>query len=266
MIIARYYKASAMLGALFLLLLSSYAIVRADSPPAHKFDEFGDIQASDLIARLDNLAIHLQEEPAATAFLIVYRSRRDLPGLSNRYAHRMKSYLVDTRGLTAARVITVDGGIAGCLVQELWIVPPGAAPPPRLDATFDTHQPPAYKFDEHHYSSPREQDEMTYWRQPPDELLAYLEAFAIELRKNPRSYGYLIAYRSAKRDRPSAARSMLQTEKNFLVKKLGVKPSQIKTVDGGTRGWRTMELWIAESIDDVPMITSYRYVPRKRRR
>ena len=189
-----------------------------------------------------------------------------MPGLSNRYAHRMKDYLTNTRGVAADRVVTVDGGIAGCLTQELWIVSPGGAPKPRPDAYFDSYQPPAYKFDEHNYGSPDEPDGIVYWREPPDELLGYLEAFATELQKNPKSYGYLIAYRSAKRDRPRVARVMLQTESNFLVKKLGVKKSQVKTIDGGTRDWRTMELWIGKSIDDVPIITSYRYVPRKRRR
>jgi hypothetical protein len=94
------------------LQLSSSTDAQTSNSAARKFDEFGDIQASDLIARLDNLAVTLANEPNSKAFLIVYRTRRDLPGLSNRYAHRMKSYLVDTRGISPERVITVDGGIA----------------------------------------------------------------------------------------------------------------------------------------------------------
>jgi len=244
----------------------SFVFAQTDSPLARKFDEFGDIQASDLIARLDNLAIQLQNEPNARGFLIVYRERRDLPGLSNRYAHRMKDYLVNTRGVSAERVVTVDGGIAGCLTQELWVVSPGGAPQPRPDAYFDAYQPDAYKFDEHHYSSPRAADGNSYWRAPPEELLAYLEAFALELRKNPQSHGYLIAYRSARRDRAGVAQSMLRAERNFLIKNFGIKPRQITTIDGGTREWRTMELWIGQTRGAVPIITSYRYSPRGRRR
>jgi hypothetical protein len=259
------YKMLATLGALC-LLLSSLASAQNDSRVARKLDEFGDIQASDLIARLDNLAIQLQNEPNARGFLIVYRERRDLPGLSNRYAHRMKDYLVNVRGITPGRVVTVDAGIAGCLTQELWVVAPGGAPQPRSDAYFETYQPSAYKFDEHHYSSPHGPDEIVYWRQPPDELLGYLEAFALELKKNPKSHGYLVAYRSFTRDRPAVARTMLQTERNFLIREFGIKAAQIKTIDGGTREWRTMELWIAQSGGDVPIITSYRYVPRRKRR
>ncbi len=245
----------------------SFVFAQSNQPLARKFDDFGDIQASDLIARLDNLAIQLQNEPNARGFLIVYRERRDLSGLSNRYAHRMKDYLVNTRGISAGRVVTVDGGIAGCLTQELWIVSPGGAPQPRPDAYFETYQPSAYKFDEHHYSSPFGPEGMTYWREPPDQLVAYLEAFALELRKNPKSHGYLIAYRSAKtHDRPAVVRTMLQTERKFLMKEFGIKAAQIKTIDGGTREWRTMELWIAQTGKDVPIVTSYSYRPSRRRR
>jgi hypothetical protein len=256
----------AMLGTLCVLLFGSVVLAQTSEPLEGKFDEFGDIQASDLIARLDNLAIHLQNEPTARGFLIVYRERRDLPGLSNRYAHRMRDYLVNTRGISSERVVTVDGGIASCLTQELWIVSPGGAPKPRPDAYLDSYQPSAYKFDEHHYNPPREPEGMNYWREPPDELLAYLEAFAQELRKNPKSYGYLIAYKSAARDRASVTQTMLRKERNFLVKEFGIKASRIKTIDGGSREWRTMELWIAQERGDVPVITSYRYSPRRRRR
>ena len=249
-----------------MLLFSSAVVAQTADSRARKFDEFGDIQASDLIARLDNLAIQLQNEPNSRGFLIVYRARRDMPGLSNRYAHRMKNYLVHTRGIASERVATVDGGIAGCLTQELWIVSPGGAPQPRPDAYFDTYQPSAYKFDEHSYSSPGAPDEIVYWQEPPDELLGYLEAFAIELRKNPKFLGYLVAYRSAARDRAAVTQVMLRTERNFLVRKLGVKPSQIKSIDGGTREWRAMELWIAQTREAAPIITSYRYSPRRRRR
>lgn len=260
------HKILILLAVQCLLLFASVVSAQTSEPLARKFDEFGDIQPSDLIARLDHLAIQLLNEPMSRGFLIVYRERRDLPGLSNRYAHRMKDYLTNTRGVAAERVVTVDGGIAGCLTQELWVVKYGGAPKPRSDAYFEGYQPSAYKFDEHNYSSPEGPYGMLYWREPPDELLGYLEAFAIELRKNPKSYGYLIAYRRAGRDRAPVARTMLQTEGNFLTRKLGVKPSQLKMIDGGTREWRTMELWIANSINDVPIITSYRYVPRKRRR
>lgn len=233
---------------------------------ARKIDEFADIEASDLIARLDNLAIELQNEPHARCFLMVYRTRRDLPGLSNRYAHRMMDYLVSFRGISPERIVIVDGGIASCLSQELWIVPIGAAPPLRADAYLESLQPATYKFDEHYYSLTDDPVDNSYWAVAPDNLFTYLDAFANALRKDTKLIGCLIAYKSAGRDGPIVSANMLRTEKNFLTKKFGIEPSRIRTIDGGYRKWRTMELWIVPKGDPVPIITSYRIRQSRRRR
>jgi hypothetical protein len=230
---------------------------------ARKFDEFGDIQASDLIARLDNLAIQLQNEPNTKGFLVVYRTRRDLPGLSNKYAHRMKSYLTDARGVPAARIVIVDGGVAGCLSQELWIVPPGMAPKPRDDAYDNSYRPEAYKFDEHYYQMGNNPGGESYWPAAPENLIGYLEAFGETLQKDRTLFAYLVAFREDVHDKPGTAQTMLRTERNFLIKEFGIQPSRIKTIDGGYRDRRTMELWIAQP-GYRPIITSYRVgrVPR----
>lgn len=254
----RYYTSAGICAAVSLLLLSSVAFAQTDAR-ARKFDEFGDIYPSDLIARLDNLAIQVQNEPNARVFLVVYRTRRDLPGLSNRYAHRMKSYIVNSRGVSPERVATVDGGIAECLTQELWIVLPGGAPQPRPDAYHDSYQPAVYKFDEHYFSDSEVGD--SYWQEYP---LGALEAFGQELQKHPRANGYLIAYKSLRRSRSPIASRMLRKERNFLVREFGIKPGRLKTVVGGYHEWSTMELWIAQERGAVPLITSYRYSRPKR--
>lgn len=242
-----------------LLLLAASAVCSQDlDRTARKVDEFGDIQASDLIARLDNLAITLQNEPDAKAFVVVYRTRRDLPGLSNRYAHRMRSYLIESRGIAAGRIITVDGGIAECLTQELWIVPPGTAPKPRSDTYLDSYRPAVFKFDEHRYAF-RRNSEIAYWQQPPVYLIGYLEAFALELQKSRSSIGYLVAYRGPSEDGPRAVQTILRRERAFLIKEFGIKPSRIRTIAGGYRELQTVELWIGENRGLGPIIISYRY-------
>ena len=135
----------ALLTLLLLLATLTGAIrfvsAQTEDKTALKFDEFGDILYSDLAARLDNFAVAVQNQPSARGFLIVYRTRRDIAGLSHRLAMRMKNYLVNSRGLEAARLATVDGGIADHLTQELWIVPAGAAPIPRSDARIGYLEP-----------------------------------------------------------------------------------------------------------------------------
>lgn len=253
---------------LICLLLMQPTQAQTTIPPAVKFDEFGDILASDLIARLDNFAVSLQNEPATRGFLIVYRSRRDLPGLSNKFAHLMKDYLVNSRGLSAERIVTVDGGVASCLTQEIWIVPVGATPAIRTDAYSNSFPSAAYKFDEHYYEQRSDPAVETgsYWSFPPNNLHGFLEGFANALRKEPRATGYLVAYTSLNQDHPTLAQKMLQTERNFLIKNLGIKPSRIKTVNGGYRKWRWMELWIVPPGEYARFASPVRAAKSRRRR
>lgn len=115
------------------ILIAAGTVFAQETPPkAQKFDEFtGEADYEDLMARLDNFLIELQQQPNAQGHIIVYRSRRDSAAVSNRIALRAKDYLVRVRRGDAARIQTFDGGMTGCLTYELWIVPPGAEPPPR---------------------------------------------------------------------------------------------------------------------------------------
>jgi hypothetical protein len=93
---------------------------------ARKFDEYGDIRFNDEKARLDNYAIQLQNEPTSQGYIIAYGT---CEGQGQARADRAKNYLVNTRGIEAGRITTVDGGCRADLAVELWIVPTGANPP-----------------------------------------------------------------------------------------------------------------------------------------
>jgi len=93
---------------------------------ARKFDEYGNIRFNDEKARLDNYAIQLQNSPTDRAVIIGYGSCEG-EGLTR--ANRAKDYLVNTRGIDASRIDTVDGGCRPELKVELWLVPAGAAAP-----------------------------------------------------------------------------------------------------------------------------------------
>jgi hypothetical protein len=92
-------------------------------------DEFGEIQRDDEKARLDNFAIALQNEPGATGYVIVYAGRTSRAGYAQRRANFARDYLVNTRGIEASRIVTLDGGFRESVSVELWVVPPGATPP-----------------------------------------------------------------------------------------------------------------------------------------
>ena len=91
-----------------------------------KFDEYGNIRFNDEKARLDNYAIQLQNDPGAEGYIIAYGT---CAGEGQTRADRAKNYLVNTRGIDAARITTIDGGCRADLTVELWIVPTGAQKP-----------------------------------------------------------------------------------------------------------------------------------------
>jgi hypothetical protein len=96
---------------------------------ARKIDEYGNIRFNDEKARLDNYAIELQNDPTAQGYLICYGGRKGRTGEAQRRCDRAKDYLVNTRGISGDRIVTVDGGYKEELTVELWVVPSGANPP-----------------------------------------------------------------------------------------------------------------------------------------
>jgi hypothetical protein len=91
-----------------------------------KFDEYGNIRFNDEKARLDNYAIQLQNDPSAEGYIIAYGT---CAGEGQARADRAKNYLVNTRGIEAGRIITIDGGCRSDLTVELWVRPTGATVP-----------------------------------------------------------------------------------------------------------------------------------------
>jgi hypothetical protein len=94
-----------------------------------KFDEFPAIAYNDEKARLDNYAIELQNDPTATAYVIVYPGQRGRSGEVQRQTTRLVDYLVNSRGINAQRIVTLVGPGRPDLMIELWLCPQGAKPP-----------------------------------------------------------------------------------------------------------------------------------------
>jgi hypothetical protein len=94
-----------------------------------RFDEFPDISRNDEKARLDNFAIELQNDPTATAYVIVYPGRTGKRGEVQHHASRIVEYIVNSRGMDQRRIVTLVGPARNELFVELWITPQGATPP-----------------------------------------------------------------------------------------------------------------------------------------
>jgi hypothetical protein len=94
-----------------------------------RFDEFPSVAFDDDKARLDQMAIELQNSPGSRGYIIAYAGRRSRPGEAERMGRRAVDYLTTTRGIGRDRLVFVNGGYREANSFELWLVPQGAEPP-----------------------------------------------------------------------------------------------------------------------------------------
>jgi hypothetical protein len=104
-------------------------------PASTKSDEYSSTDVKLETERLDRFARALMEEPNVNGYIMSYGGRVGKTGEAQALADRTKKYLV-SRGIDESRLVTVDGGFREQLTTELWLVPPGAAPP-QAEPTVD---------------------------------------------------------------------------------------------------------------------------------
>ena len=96
---------------------------------SRKFDEFPDIARNDEKARLDNFMIEIQNDPTATAYVIVYPGQRGRSGAAQTRAQQIVDYMVNSRWLDSSRIVTLIGSPLDEETVQLWIRPQGASAP-----------------------------------------------------------------------------------------------------------------------------------------
>jgi hypothetical protein len=236
---------TALLLLMLLILSTDIAVLSQERPnTVRKFDEYGDIYCDDAKARLDYLAITLQEEPGTKAYFIIYRGRK-LPGRALPYPSAIKSYL-PIRGIDADRIVTINGGEREEMSVETWIVPAGASAPeatpvPRVKAA-DSLIP--VKYDEGWADLFPIEGRMgiTDNTDCPLRNLS-LKDFADALRAEPDRRGFLIVYTQFGKGAQRAKRVATIARKE-MVKDHGIEAGRIKIIYGGQREYPAMELWL----------------------
>ena len=96
---------------------------------AREFDECNSCSFDDQKARLDNLAVELQNDPSTRAYILAYGGRMSPLGQVEKLMSRSRDYLITQRGIDASRIVVVNGGFREEDSVELWLVPSGAAAP-----------------------------------------------------------------------------------------------------------------------------------------
>lgn len=123
-------------SSMIILFAFGVAISQSSGIIGCAFDSFGDINCEDEMARLDNFAIQLQNDPSSKGLIVFYGGRRfrgRLPkqGEAEARAARLKPYLVERRGIAKDQVMVVGWGYSEEWYVQLWIVPRGATIPDR---------------------------------------------------------------------------------------------------------------------------------------
>ncbi len=110
---------------------ASTNVVPKTPPPVEckPFDQFLSVAFDDDKARLDNLAIALQNAPDSSAYIIIYAGRTSRAGQADKLGNRTMGYLTEQRGVDGQRIEIINGGYRDSDFIEIWICPPGAKRP-----------------------------------------------------------------------------------------------------------------------------------------
>lgn len=244
------------------LLIIPYPQELKDQVP-RKVDSYNDkIQSSEAEQwRLEDFREALLKEPNSKAYIIAYGGREDNPGKALRYALRAKNWLVAVRGLDEKRIVAIDGGRRAEFIVELWIVPNDAQPPePAPTEKVQNDLGDNLLYDEFGVGYDN-------FGTRTEDAVARLDGFAATLKKEPKSWGCIIAYAQSGDDRvgiewdyPGEALKVARSQKNYLITRHGFAPSRLTTVNGGYSG-RIVELWIMRPgarFDNGPFVYSTR--------
>lgn len=106
--------------ALSLALVTYNVALAATDTYSRKMDELNGTNWEDAMARLDNFAIALSNEPGSVGVLIVYGGRRGKRGEAQAWGKCLNDYMVNRRGINADRIVLVDGSYRDSMTVEIW--------------------------------------------------------------------------------------------------------------------------------------------------
>ena|SRR6185503_5272247 len=242
-------------------LLFGTAFQQQSPPVARKLDSYNEIQHSEgeMWHIEDFLMPALSGDPESRVYIIAYGGRATEPGKARRYAVRAKNWLVNYRGIDPRRIVALDGGRREDFVVELWLVPKDAKPPePSPTITVPDNLSGNILFDTFDFGYDN-------FALRAEDGPARLDGFAAALKKEPNSWGCIVAYASAgvagfERDPPGTALKVAREQRDFLITNHQLPVSRLLVIDGGFGG-HTVNLWLMRpntSFDNNPMVSRTR--------
>lgn len=206
------------------------------------FDEYGRLGGCDHSARLDNLAIQIQNGPTLHAYIIVYAPEGEGQGSGKQLLELIKGYLVNSRGLEDERINTVYGGRNNDLTEpriQLWISPHSTLKPDlfNYESDIETFQGKFADF--------RAWDGVALvGEEGPGLPVGSVTgaAFADMLKQQKTAIAYIVSFNGVDAT-PGAWHRVAQKQAESL-QESGVPAERIKIIYGGNQKATRVQLWI----------------------
>lgn len=131
-----------------LFLTITFQLCIAQETKATLLDEFGATNCCDEGARLDGLAIHLQENPNSKGFVVIYFGENTQPIRKFFQENWVKNYLYISRGIDKNRIEFLRGAEKDKYQIQLWITDDISKKPEFIGSKWDYILPNkrAYQF------------------------------------------------------------------------------------------------------------------------
>jgi hypothetical protein len=271
------------------LFLAIYVFPQVKEQQDVLFDQFGNISSEDMFARLDNFSQEILKTPNSKGLIRIYRQSEDCFLCGYRRASWIDGILKNTRKFPSEKYsIENCSEIIGDLPIQLYILTT-TEKLPDCNKTLEIPDK-AYLYDKiYFYFADNKlfalEDEYVdvVGQAHGDYSRAALKAVKNILDKSPESKIYIVVYLGTNKeeidehqngisnektnrnlDKQPIARKLIINARNELIKN-GIKPLQIKTIDGGyVDDKRKLEFWFVPQGGEVPK-PKPDYFPKKKR-
>ena len=114
-----------------IIALSHVTLARGETR-YRKFDELYGMNWEDTMARLDNYAIQLQNEPSTFGVVVVHGKQHGRRGQFLDWASCIHDYLINRRGISSSRIVLTEAQPWEAITVELWLSVEKGLPDPDL--------------------------------------------------------------------------------------------------------------------------------------
>lgn len=220
------------------------------------FEELIDQYCSEILAlELDLFITELNKLPDSKAYVLFY-GKNSQEGKNLLYSKVPQKYLVNSRGFSDDRIITLRGENKDKMVIQFWIVPSGSEPPTigknfvkeKINSTtlFDKSWTDWHKWNGTEWTI--YSFSFAEWG---CEMDVNMKAFAESLHSQPDLTGYLVVYTKFGKGK-NQAKKVIDFAVKDLTRQHKVPLEKLKTIYGGNRTEPELELWLVPNGNKPP--------------